>query len=180
MHVIRSGNRYPGRRLKTPEWALNNELMREALVAYLENRVLLKSRGGSLKARLARCKKACSKKAKVWQEHVEKRIREYRAVRNKTFVEVSEKTYARVFCAALRGELETKFLRDAEMQIRAADSDLLTTKRAAELAASVSYMYYRLGWDSPTVGHAVGLNAPHVRQILFRMNRAYARKFGAF
>jgi hypothetical protein len=36
---------------------------------------------------------------------------------------------------------------------------------------AVAHHYYRLGYDSPSVGETLGLSAPAVRQILFRMNR---------
>ena len=131
--------------------------VREVLVFYLERRFCVRERMGTLQDRIARCRAKADfqlmrKRAKL-QEMIE------------SFRELSRLP-----------ETKPSALRLRELQIMNLDTDLfLAEKGYAETAAAIIYLYYRLSWNSVSIAEELGVKPPHIRQILYRLNRAYEK-----
>jgi hypothetical protein len=69
----------------------------------------------------------------------------------------------------------SKMLARLETQIMNTDTEIALAARCDAVAASVVYLYFRLGWNSVSVAEELGLKAPHVRQMVQRIRRSAAR-----
>jgi hypothetical protein len=178
LHVQRVGDVKPERRLPTPAWAMNNAQTQQVLAEYVERRLMV-PRGVGLtpKERLERCQVASKVHAARTREDLAQRIKEYRLLSDGKISEVSARTYQSVFLSTLRGKSLADYLREAERQIKNLDTAAHILERGLPaLCASLVYMYYRLLWNSVTCAEELGLQSPHCRQLLARLNRAAFKK----
>jgi len=149
----------PERRLPTPGWALRDDLTREVLVAYLEERLRLRHRGGALVERMERCREAAKKHLPRLTTARDRLIEEYRR------------------CVSENPSNEQR-LRWLEIEICGKDSEAWVAERGdAEIVASILYLFHRLRWNSVSIAEELGMKPPHVRQILFRVAKVGARLF---
>jgi hypothetical protein len=148
MHV-NSRALFAGRKLETPTWALNDAQLREVIVRALETRAHLAIRDGDLATRL--------KRAQV-------EIRAQRQYQIADFWRIQKRCLRRK-----RPQCIARWRREIENL----DTYLRTTANdgGAALLAACVYFYYRVGLDSVAVGREVGIKPPHVRQIIWRLNR---------
>jgi hypothetical protein len=169
-----------GRPSPTPEWALRDSEFQEVLLRYLECRFQLWKASGSIAERLANCQKAGRVRAKRTQQKVDEWVQTYRAIVHESFADVDGEHYNWLFCRALRGEGPAELKQRALNVIENLDAAAVMHERAAEIAASVAYKYWRLGWNSPSIAETSGISPMHVRQILCRLNRAARRRDAGF
>jgi hypothetical protein len=153
----RSRKMFSNRQLEPPIWALNDDLLRKLVVRYAENRAGYRyTQPGSDSERLARAQKTLD--ASMAE----------RAATLKTLC---------AECIELRKNrpVDTKRLRNLELQIETLDTTIVANKNIALLATAVVYRYYRIGEDSVGVAQALGIKPPHCRQILWRLRREWER-----
>jgi hypothetical protein len=167
MHIER--RQKPVRRLETPAWALSDEKLREVVVRYLENRFHINDTKGTWQERLVRCQAAAMEFIGPRKRNLERLMTDLRALAEERFTELSN--YERVFLDSLRGQSQRERLRIWKQSVQAWDSEVYACERIGELILAVAHNYYRLNWPSPSVGESLGISAPAVRQILFRMNK---------
>ena len=136
---------------------------------------MLRPGQGTFKERLDRCREAAKRHAETKRHHLDADIREFQALSENRFSELSDRNYEQLFCDALGGKGSAQRLHAIEEHIRNLDGDVFVAERAPEVLASVFWLYWRVGLSSPDVAEQLGLTAPQVRQILFRANRV-ARK----
>jgi len=158
LHVLHVGDKKPGRRLPTPAWAMNDSALREVIVVYLEDRLFVRDRSGTLHERLARCRAAAVAQLPRKREQLRRLIERYRDL-------------------SRLPETPTSTLRRLEGQIANIDSDILLASRLPEIVASVVYGYFRLCWNSVSVAECLSIKPCAVRQMIFRMGRAAKRIF---
>ena len=139
------------RRLPTPEWALNDELLRDVLVRYMEARADIKQGTGSLAERLQRARAKLLALIPEASAKLTNLCREYVAIKTAGA------------CAGAR-------LRKLEQEIENVDT-VVRMGDCAGIVLRVCLLYYRVRLDSVAVGAEVHLKPPHVRMILWRMNR---------
>jgi DNA-directed RNA polymerase specialized sigma24 family protein len=104
-------------------------------------------------------------------------IQQLRALSQNQLASLSERNYEKLFLESLRsGNGAAARLNALENHIGNLDGDICITERAPELLAAIFYQYFRLGYNSPTVGEQLGLSAPQVRQIIFRARKVAQRE----
>jgi hypothetical protein len=157
----------PQRRLETPAWAWNDGMVRSLLVHYMERRVgWKKTKVGTEYERLVRAQQALSARRPKLTKTIDHLCREYVTVK----------------AGAFKGnhgspihQLALTRLRMLEMKIENLDTQLATDARCAAVVVGIVYQYYRRGLDSASAGAELGLKPPHVRMILWRLNRTWKR-----
>lgn len=174
------------RRLPTPVWAVNDGLLRELLVKFMEERAGFrrKQKGGLLErleranaAVLAQRPRQIAVLTKLCKEYVA--VKKYGAHQDCTDEEVmrlAEKILGKTpLCAEVaREKLAKKYARDWEIEIEGIDTYLRYTKNGgAGTVAAIVWLYYRVGLDSVGVGGELNLKPPHIRQILWRLHETW-------
>ena len=157
MHILRADGTKPKRKTPTPEWTARAELTQKVIVAYLENRLFLDDCSGSLPERLARCRAKAESRLPEKRARLQRWIDEYRQLSRSPKADPAD-------------------LRRLEQQISTTDTEIFVSAKLPEIVASTVYLFYRLGFDSCSVGESLGLKPPHIRQILARLNRTARRK----
>jgi hypothetical protein len=139
------------RRLPTPPWVNNNELLREEVLKAVEKRLYLDERcrnyisGLTQQERFARIKQTERFQIKRWLEKLRGLRERYKTEPVKT-----------------KPELET--------QMQNVDTFICLLKRGnVAITCAVVHFYYRLGYNSAEVAQELHLKPPHVRQILARL-----------
>ncbi len=153
MHVQR---RKPSgeRRLLTPEWAINDVKLRALLVVFMEVRLDIRNPRGTLLERRERCR----------------------------LVAVGQRPRLAAKATKLNHEYVTTTDPARRKQLQVEIENLDTTIRythdggMATLAA-VAYLYYRVRLDSVAVAAELELKPPHVRQILWRLDQLWKKRF---
>jgi|HubBroStandDraft_2_1064218.scaffolds.fasta_scaffold00832_6 hypothetical protein len=158
-----------------PAWSQKDSELRETVVSYLERRLGLSPKYGTILERLARCRAAGKKHAQATKEKLNRWLVEYRNLNKERFSELDESTYGRVFCGALRGLTVAEQLRRTELQLKIMDSEAFLIERGPELVLATAYLAYRMGWNSTSIAERLTLKPPAVRQVLARLNRTHKR-----
>lgn len=156
MHVEKAGAGGPVRRLETPSWAMNDSQLREILLRYLEQRAGMKNlQIGTPKQRLRRArKKLLARKPKLVAE-IDRLAKEYVELKK------TRRNPARV--------------RQLEIEIENTDTQIRFCGDDHKMALGVVHRYYRVGMDSVATGAELGLKPPHVRMVLWRLNKIAAK-----
>jgi len=157
-HVLHIGDKKPGRRLPTPDWAMRDASLREVIAFYLEDRLFVRDRSGTPHERLARCRAAAVAQLPRKREQLRRLIERYRDL-------------------SRLPETPTSALKRLEGQIANIDGDVFLASRLPEIVASVVYGYFRLCWNSVSVAEYLNIKPCAVRQMIFRMGRAAKRIF---
>jgi len=144
MHIHRR-QKQQERRLETPDWAVNDKLLRQVVLNAAEKRLYLRPNPKFLtdEQRLAR-------------------IRE-------TELRQMKERYLPLLRDMLARYKRLPKYRQSELaiQIQNVDSQcLMATRGIVAIMVSVVYHYFRNGYDSVTVAETLRLHPPHVRQIL--------------
>jgi hypothetical protein len=176
LHTLRIPDARKGRRLAVPAWALSDTKLAEVCVLYLEQRFQAKDCSGDLKARLQRCREAAALTAKGTKARLERWIRNYRAINNARFHEADESVYTKLFLSTLRAESSAKLLAEISKQATNLDSEVMMLERAPEIALSVLYLYFRLGYNSPSISESLTITPVAARQIIHRASQRAVRK----
>jgi predicted transcriptional regulator len=139
------------RRLPTPAWALNDELLRQVIVRYVERRAYVHNPNLPLRERLSLAAAAIKKQHPKVRAMIDRLSEEYRECK------------------------DAERRRKLEIEIEGLDTFLRITERdgGAAFAASVAYLYFRAGKSSVGVGDELGLKPPHVRMIIYRLNQCW-------
>lgn len=150
------------RRLDTPEWAVNQDKLRELLVVFLEDRALSgkKRFSGTLADRLAKAQGKLIADCENLKGLLDKLCREYVAVKKKNALDPRVKKL----------QIEIEGL-DTRIRFEGKDG-------GASLVLGVVYYYYRCGLDSVAVAKQLGCKPPQVRQILWRLARTWDKMHG--
>jgi hypothetical protein len=146
------------RRLPTPMWALDDKLLRELLVVFMETRLGIHNPTGTLLERrdFARAY-AISDRPRHEANLDELNLR---------YVEES------------KAGAPPERLKRLEQEIENLDTFLRTTVNGGmDTVAGTVFLYHRCKFDSVGVGTELGLKPPHVRQILWRMNQVWKKRF---
>lgn len=152
MHMTKAGKPVQ-RRLQTPAWALNDELLREILLRFIEERALFRQpQTGTPAQRLLRAQARAAMHRAALIENITGLCHEYVAVKN------DGRNPAR--------------LKELAIAIENIDTQLRFLVNAHKMALGVVYWYYRCGADSVETAAALNLKPPHVRMILWRLNKA--------
>jgi len=120
------------------------------------SRFYVKDRSGTLEDRLARCR------AKAEAQLPRKRAKLQEMV--SLFRELSRVP-----------ETNPSALRSLEREIMNIDTDVFLATKMPEIAGAVVYLYWRLNWNSVSIAEELQLKSPHVRQILYRLNKTYEK-----
>lgn len=153
----------PGRRYQTPEWALDNELLQNVLVEYMESRAMMRWRQhGNVKERI---------------ENAQQQIVLYQPVQKRALVSLCRE-YVELKNAGPLSDDEQERKRLLEAEIEGLDTTLRTSARIAALVAAIVYLYFRQSMNSVEVGAELHIKPPHVRQILWRLQRSWERLNG--
>jgi len=139
------------RKLASPEWAENDEALRELIVAYVEKRAGIPRGTGTLHERLGRARQA--------------------ALRQHPEMNATLDRLCRKYVTAKRPKRKRKL----QVEIEGLDTTLRVSENGAAVVAAVVYLYYRVGLDSPGVAEILRLKPPHVRMVLHRMRRIAAQ-----
>lgn len=184
------------RRLPTPVWAVNDKMLRELLVVFMEERAGIKSKWPKcktkpeLKRRLSEAQNVIT--LKLWPDKsrvLTKLCREYVAVNAAGATGGMTDTEVLTVATQVFGHtplfvdhptygakqmLTRKRRHDLEMQIENIDTYLRIHRGGGtDVVAAVVYLYYRAGMDSVGVGAELGLKPPHVRTTLFRLHETW-------
>lgn len=182
------------RRLATPKWAVNNEMLQELLVAFMEERAgFRKKQKGTLLVRLERAKAAIINQRPNKIAILDRLCAQYVNLKRFGFKPdisdeearfMAEDVFGRAFMFAsdpdtrlgAREVLTDNKCRDWEIEIEGLDTYLRVHETGgAATIASIVYLYYRVGLDSVGVGAELGLKPPHVRQTLWRLFETAAK-----
>jgi len=185
------------RKLPVPIWAMNDRLLRELVVVFMEERAGWRKesrgpRGGelTLKERLSKASdkivndqrprlsilldELCEKYVKIKRQGMDPDL---------TDKQVDNLEVQRHLPGAegdARFKKTNKKLRILEIEIESIDTYLrITLNGGADMIASVVYLYYRMGMDSVNVGSTLGLKPPHCRQILYRLHKIWGRRLSS-
>jgi hypothetical protein len=152
MHVQNRGT--AERRLAAPTWAFNDSQLRELLVHFIERRAGFRNpRSGTHAERLARAKARLASRVPRMTTTLTDLCREYVAVKKR--------------------DRDARRRRLLEIEIENLDTQLRFIKKPEAIVAGVVFHYYRRGADSVETGLCLGMKPPHVRMILWRLNRLW-------
>lgn len=163
------------RRLETPDWVWDDKRFREAILRYLENRFFISKTEGTYAERLKRVRETAQRHAFPKTKILERRAAIARAILQERYADLSEGEYTKLFLAQLRGKTPRDRVKDVAREAQSLHAEVHVMEKSPEIVAAIAYCYYRLEWDSPTIGEEFGINPAAIRQILFRMNRAARR-----
>ena len=142
------------RRLPTPQWAVNDEMLRTLLLHFMERR--------AYRGAVAHRKKPTGTPEERMQ-NAQTTIKAQRPEQIETIGRLCKLYISLPPSDAQRFKLQ--------IQIESLDTYLRYTEKDGGLAsvASIVHLYYRAGLDSVGIGQEIGLKPPHVRQTLWRM-----------
>ena len=145
------------RRLGTPPWATDDTKLRKLIVRFVEGSCMAQS-GESDAERIAR---------------TDKRRREL--LRPK--LQATLDNLCKEYVALKNAGVNLPRQRQLENLIQGHDTELrLIGSNQAALVAAIVYFYYRVGYDSVGTAELVGgLTPVHVRHVLWRLRRVWAR-----
>jgi len=173
MHVERR-KEVQERRLPTPAWALNDLMLRELVVRYMERRAFLnKPQAGTLKERLDRAERAVAAQAPRLQATLKELLNEYVALK-KPRCSVGHKVVQGGRCKWHHAALAepTDQLRKLEVEIQNVDKQLcIIRKGVAATVVSIIYLYYRVGFEAVDVAEQLGLTVTHIHRLLWSLAR---------
>lgn len=175
------------RRLPTPQWAVNDEMLRELLTCFMEERAGVRKKRGTLLERLARAQEIIINQRprlsavldKLCKDYVHiKRFGAYADLTDEEVLDIAESVFInRPLLASdpsglgARQMLTSKQARDWAIEIEGIDTYLRYTQTGgAGVVAAIVWLYYRVGMDSVGVGAELGLKPPHIRQTLWRLH----------
>ncbi len=144
-----------GRRLAAPLWAYNDSQLRAVVIRFMEIRAhLYGPQSGTEEERLGRAIAKRQAKLPRLTELVTRLSREYVKSKN--------------------AGADPAILKRQALGIKKIDTELLWLGREHLLALGCAHHYHRCGADSVATAAALGIQPPHVRCILWRLNKAAA------
>lgn len=176
------------RRLPTPRWAVNDDMLQKLLVHFMEERAGIKKKKGTLSERLIRAQENIQHMRPKWSATLDDLCRKFVRIRkfgaysdlaDEEVLQIAEDIFGNrplmvsdASGLGARQMLTHKLARDWSIEIEGLDTLLRYTEKdgGAATVAAVAWLYYRVGMDSVGVGSELGLKPPHVRQILFRLH----------
>jgi hypothetical protein len=179
------------RRLPTPIWATNDELLRNLLVVFMEERCGIKNPQGTLLERLKVAQQAVINQHSRMRETLHRLCIEYVQLKQRGVLKTEKEVDAEItkrygqpplpFGVEYNKKLvESDRLRELEVEIEGLDTYLRYTRTGgADVLAAIVYLYYRAGLDSVGVAIELGLKPPHVRQLLWRLWQTWNMKFSS-
>jgi hypothetical protein len=177
------------RRLATPKWAVNDPLLQELLVVFMEERAAIRRGTGTLFERLEHARQAViathprlsDTLTKLCNEYVElKKFGACPEMADEDVLAYAEKILGArpLWVEVARELLQGRRKRELEIEIEGIDTYLRYTQNGgADVLAGIVYLYYRAGLDSVGVGAELGLKPPHVRQLLWRLAQTCSDRF---
>jgi hypothetical protein len=153
-HRMQTVKKTVGRRQATPEWANDNKRTREVICMFLENRAFgkvqrAKLQGATFDERLARAATALKTKVPAMTKTLDSLCSRYVAAKN-----IGDDATAQTL----------------ESEIEGIDTSIRLYDGGPAFIAGIVYFYYRCRYKSGEIGSELGIKAPHVRQLLRRLN----------
>jgi hypothetical protein len=154
-----------GRRLATPDWAIDPKKLRAAITRYFEirafggARVARQQMPGTQQERLARAQ------AKLLADKPKK-------------LAILDGLCAQYVQLKQQPDAHPDRVRKLEQLIEGLDTALRLIDMGPGVFVAIVYLYYRVGLDSVGVASELGLKSPNVRQTLFRMSNLWAEMSG--
>jgi hypothetical protein len=141
MHQRKSKGTF--QRFPPPEWAMNDEILRELITTYMERRsyCYMKDTRLSLTDRL-------------------QRAQDFDKNRTKNVVRLLDDFLERKQVSPVQ-------IQNADTQI------VLGRRGMAAILASAVYLRYRCGWTSTDIANEIGIKPPHCRILFYRLNKIY-------
>lgn len=158
MHLIKTANTFVQRRNQIPDWALNETKLRDVILYFVEGR--------AYSARTTRCNGTAEERLQDALKHLASR----KTYKEFLLTEQCKRLVEMKNAGASRAEW-----RKLQQEIEGMDTELLWLGQEDKLAIGVAYRYYRLGMNSSEIGKEMGLKPPHVRQVIWRLNKYGAR-----
>jgi hypothetical protein len=140
------------RRYEAPLWAMNDKLLREVLIRYMEKRARIGTTSQSDTQRLLRAQTVQASHRKALMDVLTGMCKEYADVN--------------------KAGGDPQHLKSLAIRIGNIDTQLRFLGNEHTKAIGVVYFYYRLRYTSAETAFALDLKAPHVRAILWRLDRA--------
>jgi hypothetical protein len=159
----RSIKLFASRRFKTPDWAVNDTMLRRVICEYLIQRTAGHKRW---KATLPQDATNDIEKIRWAESLLAARIPNLQKLVDSLCGEYVE---------LRRNGADPARLRKLESTIGGSDAQIIFNRAPARVVASVVYAYFRLGMTSVGVAESVGLHPPAVRQLLRRIWAAAER-----
>lgn len=148
----------PGRRFATPAWAVNNDVLQEIIVRYVEARAFGGPQHSASQHALA-------------SGSVQERLRHAQArldTRRPFLIQTLNSLCKQLVFVKQHVPLDEVRVRQLHLEIENHDTQLRVNGCIAAKVASVIHFYYRMGMSSPNVAAELNLKPPHVRLILWR------------
>jgi hypothetical protein len=157
------------RRMSVPRWATNDEMLRELLAAFFDERAI-SGGGNSSVSRNKRLLKAAARPIpdRLGLAH---KILEKRRITQSQQLDALCKEY-------VQSKDDERRKRVLEIEIAGLDTFLHYTSVADSGVATIAaivVLYYRLGMDSVGVAAELNLRPPHIRQVLLRLFQTAAK-----
>jgi transposase len=146
------------RRLPTPAWALDDNLLKNLLVVFIEQRLGICNPQGTLIERREFARQLAIADRPRHAAKLDELNQRY----------VDEK----------KNGAPPERLAELGSEIEGLDSYIRTTENGGmDLVAAVCYLYHRCKLDSVGVGEELRIKPPHCRQILWRMEQIWKKRF---
>lgn len=139
------------RRKATPTWAINDGQLREVITRFLEGSAQVAKVDDTQQARMERAEKLL--------------------VDEKPHLVGLLDSLCKEYVEAKRSSAPAQRLRELEIQIEGLDTRICLIGLMPAKLAGVVHFYYRMGMNSVEVGRELDLKPPHVRQLLYRLNK---------
>jgi hypothetical protein len=144
VHVLNSG-----RSNDCPEWTVNTATITQVVVRFMEMRSGMRNPNtGTIRERI---------------ERAEQRIKRSMPKKRAQLLQLCKKQME------AHGEARKKLATLCENL----DTQIVIAEMGARLVTGVISYYHLQGWNSVDTAHALGLKPPHVRQIVYRLNRCW-------
>ena len=149
-----------GRRLERPIWATNDAALRRLLIFYVQSRAYMNNKpdvSGTEKERLDRALAVLAARRPKQEASLKYLCQEHRLL------------------AASDDANDKARKRKLAIQIANLDTCLRFDSNIAAIVIGAVHGYYRRGLDSVAVAEELNLKSPHVRQLFWRLHKAWAR-----
>lgn len=152
MHVESSQG--SGKMSEAPAWAMNDDLLAQVIVAYLERRYYINT---------------TRRKRIIVGDISPERMDTIRA-KAQGMVKAKLEILKRLLATHAATPSEP-----LEAEIQSLDTDICITERIDRLVAAIPYLYWRTDYNSVQIAQELHIKSPHVRQVLNRLNVVWLR-----
>jgi len=154
---------HTNRKLPTPIWAIQDHLLRDVIVTYLEHRTRMGPRRTilprSINKRLARVRLWLKAQAPMFSADLD--------------VTLGKRMAAKL------AKAESSVLKKLDVRAEQLDSAIRFSANGPELTLAIAYLYHRCEIDATGIAQMVGMKPPAVRIVLHRLRQTWERHLRA-